>query len=58
MYPGPESAIQYSGRGLVSFPPSGVALFTVIPPRDYTYEMVLRIQVHYIHSLPILNVGV
>ena len=47
MYPGPESATEYSGQGLVVFPASGTATFSVEVPHDYRYEIILRIQVYY-----------
>lgn len=51
MYPEPDSGTDYSGRGLVMFPPSGSATFYVEVPRDYQYELILRIQVYNILAL-------
>ena len=45
MYPDPGSDVRYSGRGLIVFPASGMATFTVQIPRDYRYEIILRLQV-------------
>lgn len=47
MYPEPDSGTDYSGQGLVMFPPSGTVTFYVEVPRDYQYELILRIQVYY-----------
>ena len=45
MYPEPGSDLEYSGRGLVVFHVSGTATFSVQVPRDYRYEIILRLQV-------------
>ena len=56
MYPGPDSSVEYSGRGLVIFPSSATVTFSVQVSRDYAYEIILRLQVLYIpHSVPIMH---
>lgn len=50
VFPAPDSSLEFTGRGLVSFPPLGDAIFTVQVPRDSSYEVILRLQVHN-HSI-------
>ena len=52
MCPEPGRGTDYSGGGLVMFPTSGTATFSVEVPRDYPYELILRIQVYiYLHII-------